>query len=697
MKFNKKVWRMLKIKRPLHLVGGLFPIVRWSKTYDLRTAIGDLIAGITVALTLIPQSIAYASLAGFEPQYGLYASFVGGFVYGILGTCPQINIGPTALLSLLTFTYTNGTNAEFAILLCFVAGIVQLIAGTAQLGFLVEFVSLPVVSGFTSAAAITIASSQIKGLLGLKFNAETFISTWKGLLEHVGETRMQDTLLSLVCCIVLMGMKSLKDIRIKTATDEKGRRNAIILQRFLWFIGVSRNAVVVVLAAVLAYFVHENKSDPLILTGVITPGLPKPQVPAFHTIVGNATYNAGDMLSHLGSGLIVVPIVGIISNVAIAKAFARGRTLDATQEIVALGACNLFGAFFRSIPVNGSFTRSAVSDASGVRTPAAGFYTGIIVLLTLALLTPYFYFIPRAALAAVIVCAVLHMVDTAILKKLWASSRLDLIPLIGTFLFCLTLGIEVGLICGVGIDMLLLLYYQSRPPLEVKFVDNGTLPPHYAIHPVGGLHFASAERVRAKLLALKNHKTPNLPPTTTLETLTVIPDRDDVNITNRDNSGHGTVMRTINGDITHVTNDRTVAEESTDSGVNTVDTTSIGSVVDIPNGEIRTVLENGRVVSSLNADAMNNDVGIRIASDVLVIYCDALLRMDYTFLQSMKSLVNEWKRHGCIIWCNVNPALREQLINELDNPIFCEEDQLGIQFTGMFLEEQQINVSNTQL
>ncbi|KAG6454520.1 sodium-independent sulfate anion transporter-like [Manduca sexta] len=629
----------MKLPDPLRLVGRVFPILQWSKTYDLRTAIGDLIAGITVALTLIPQSIAYASLAGFEPQYGLYASLVGGFVYGVMGTCPQINIGPTALLSLLTFTYTNGTNPDFAVLLCIIAGIVQLFAGVAQLGFLVDFVSLPVVSGFTSAAAITIASSQIKGLLGLRFSAETFLSTWKGLFEHIGETRMQDTLLSLACCIVLMGMKALKEIRFKEVRDEKNHRSTRFLQRFLWFAGVSRNAVVVVLAAVLAFMVHEDKGDPLILTGKITPGLPTPEVPTFHTVVGNTTYTAGDMFSHLGSGLLVVPLVGIISNVAIAKAFARGKTLDATQEIIALGACNLVSAFFRSFPVNGSFTRSAVSEASGVRTPAAGFYTGVIVLLTLALLTPYFYFIPRAALAAVIVCAVLHMVDTDILKKLWHTNRLDLIPLLGTFACCLALSIEVGLICGVGIDMLLLLYYNSRPPLDIKYVDDGILPPHYAINLVGSFNFAGAERVRSKVADLKNPNNKVLQ-AATLETLTIIPEG------GTPNGNHGNAV--IIGD-------------------------------NVANG---------------------NNLGVNVvrSSNVLVMHCDALYRLDYTFLQSVKMLVKEWSQGGRVLWCNASPKVKEQLVNILQEPIFCDSEQLRILLTGAVIEDQQAgNVNDTPL
>ncbi|XP_013143122.1 PREDICTED: sodium-independent sulfate anion transporter-like [Papilio polytes] len=609
---------MFKLSHPLRLVGRVFPIVRWSRSYDLRTGIGDLIAGITIALTLIPQSIAYASLAGFEPQYGLYASFAGGFVYAIMGTCPQINIGPTALLSLLTFTYTSGTNPDFAVLLCFIGGIVTLVAGIAQLGFLVDFVSLPVVSGFTSAAAITIASSQIKGLLGLKFNAESFKATWEGVIHHIGDTRMQDTLLGLACCIVLMGMKAMKDIRLKEPEDDKGRRSAKIIQRALWFVGVSRNAVVVVIASVIAFLVYEDKNFPLMLTGSITPGLPTPQLPPFHSTVGNATASAGEMLAHLGSGLIVVPVVGIISNVAIAKAFSKGKTLDATQEIVTLGVCNIISAFFRSYPVNGSFTRSAVSDASGVRTPAAGFYTGIIVLLTLALLTPYFYFIPRAALSAVIICAVLHMVDIAIIKKLWATSRLDLIPLVGTFICGLALGVEVGLVCGVAVDILLLLYYHSRPPLEVELVDDGTIIPHYAVRPIGGLHFAGAERLRARLVALKYSK--SLQPQT-IDTIHVTSDGDEMRIT-------------------------------------------------VPNGI------SGTIVKPLK---------------VLVIHCDALSRMDYTFLESMKMLVSDWSREGCVIWCDAKPAVQEQLNTVLQQPIFCSLDQLSTILTRNFAIDTQVN------
>ncbi|VVC87142.1 unnamed protein product [Leptidea sinapis] len=640
---------------PKRLVGRVFPIVEWARTYDLRTGIGDLIAGVTVALTLVPQSIAYAALAGYEPQYGLYASLTGGFVYAVMGTVPQINIGPTALLSLLTFTYTNGTSPDFAVLLCFIGGVVQLIAGVAQLGFLVEYVSTPVVSGFTSAAALTIASSQIKSLLGLQYEAESFMTSWSGLVHNIVDTKLHDALLGLVCCIVLMGMKAIKEIRIRKSDEEQKSRSKVILQRSLWFAGVSRNAFVVVLASVVAFILQQDERNPFILTGHITPGLPRPQVPPFHSTVLNATISAGGMFSKLGSGLLIVPLVGVISNVAIAKAFSQGKTLDATQEIISLGICNIVGSFFRSFPVNGSFTRSAVSDASGVRTPAAGFYTSLIVLFTLWLLTPYFYFIPRAALAAVIVCAVLHMVDIDIVIKLWKTSRLDLIPLVGTFVCGLLLGVEVGLGCGVAIDALLILFYQSRPKIDIRYI-NG-VPSYYTIRPQGGLYFASAESVRSKLASLSFKHPQHIP------LQSVLPVNAINSLNSLDIDAHFTPIV-----ITQITPQVDMQNET--------------NIVNFQNTEY---LQTGR------------DLFEALSPKLLVIFCDALSRLDYTFLQSFKQVVSEWSQDGIIIWCDVKPSIRKQLTTVMQEPIFCDSNQLPSILIGLSRITHTCNIGDTHL
>ncbi|CAH0579318.1 unnamed protein product [Chrysodeixis includens] len=571
--------------RVKQMIMRFFPIFQWAKTYDAQAAVGDVIAGITIALTLIPQSIAYASLAGFPPQYGLYSSFIGPIIYAFIGTCAQINMGPAAILSLLTFSYTNGTNADFGILLTFFSGIVQLIAGIGQLGFLVEFISLPVVSGFTSAAAFLIGTSQVKDLLGIRFSSDTFLTTWKKLFLNLGHTRLNDTMLSVGCCTFLYIMKSLKDIKIKINTEtERGRRNDFIMKKFLWFIGVARNATVVALATVTAYLVYEDINNPFLLTGPIVPGLPEIRPPPFETTVGNKTYTSGEMISHLGAGIIVVPLVALLGNIAVVKVFSKGKKIDATQEILAIGVCNLVSGFFQSMVVNGPFSRSAVSHASGVRTPGSGIYTGLLVIFTLLVLTPYFYFIPRAVLASVIVMAVVQMVDTAILKKLWKHSRLDLFTLTGTFVLSLCLGMEFGLICGVGIDAVLLLYYHSRPPLEVDYVDNGVLPAHFAIHPVGGLYFAGAERVRSKLVSLQ-HPAP-------------------------------------------ATTDGEAAAQPT------------------------------------------------TAPRILVVYCDSLYRLDYTFMQSIRMLVLDWSQNGRVIWCDAKDTIKHQLKGVLTDPIFCERSDL---------------------
>ncbi|CAH0579317.1 unnamed protein product [Chrysodeixis includens] len=585
------------IMRPKKVILGLFPILEWWKTYTLESAIGDVIAGVTIALTLIPQSMAYAALAGLAPQYGLYASFMAPFVYALMGTCPQINMGPSALLSLLTYTYTHGTNADFGIFLGFLAGITHLIAGVSGIGSLVEYISVPVVSGFTSAAALTIASSQVKGLLGLSYVAGTFVKSWRNFFGVVHKTRLMDSVLSIGCCTTLLTLKTIKEhIKVNTeGLNERQHRRAVIINRFLWFVGVSRNATVVTVATVTAFCVYKDIKTPFLLTGVITPGLPAVRPPPFQTSIGNTTYSAIDMMKHLGSGLIVVPAIGILANVAIVKAFAKGKKVNAKQEILALGVCNVISSFFQSMLVNGSFSRSAVSNASGVRTPGSGIYTGILVVFTLLFLTPYFYFIPRAALASVIVCAVLQMVDYEILRTLWKISRPDMITLLGTFFSCLVMGVEVGLICGVCIDAILLLYYNSRPYLDIKYNDTGSLPAHYSIHPIGGLHFAGAEYMRSKLTALLHPKVDDSP-------------------SHRDQEA--------------------------------------ASTANIPAPTPK-------------------------STKFLVVHCDELYRMDYTFLQDIQMLVIDWSRTGRVIWCNAKDSIKNQLKGVLTNPVFCTTKDLG--------------------
>ncbi|KAG7210485.1 hypothetical protein KM043_012006 [Ampulex compressa] len=464
------------------------PILTWLPRYTGKDALGDLVAGLTVGLTLIPQAIAYAGLAGLTPQYGLYSAFAGSFVYIIFGTCREVNIGPTALISLLTYTYARG-DPEYATLLCFLSGCVTVILGFLRLGFLVEFVSIPVVSGFTSATSLIIVCSQIKGLLGLKIQGESFIEIWKELAANISQTRIPDLLLSCFCILVLLTLKFLKEREVANEA----------LRRFLWFLGTGRNALVVVVCAIASYIFERQGGAPYILTGHIDAGLPDVAPPIFSRTIGNSTESFVNICGYLGSGILVVPLISIIANVAIAKAFSRGQILDATQEMLTLGLCNVVGSFFHSMPVTGSFSRSAVNHSSGVRTPFGGIYTGILVILALSLLTPYFYYIPRATLSSVIICAVIFMIEVKMLRSIWKCSKRDLIATFVTFFACLFAGVELGILIGVSIDLAILIYLNARPSICIEYRHTPTSA-YALVRPSTGLMFPAVDYLRIYLI-----------------------------------------------------------------------------------------------------------------------------------------------------------------------------------------------------
>ncbi|XP_025991392.1 sodium-independent sulfate anion transporter [Solenopsis invicta] len=463
------------------------PILKWLPQYKLEDALGDFVAGITVGLTLIPQAIAYAGLAGLEPQYGLYSAFAGNFVYVFFGTCREVNIGPTALVSLLTWTYVSGI-PEHAALLCFLSGCITILLGVLRLGFLIEFISIPVVSGFTSAASVIIACSQIKNLLGLSIHGESFIEIWIELANHITDTKIPDLILSCCCLVFLLILKYLKDKEVASVT----------LKKFLWTIGTARNALVVVLCATASYIFEMHDGAPYVLTGHINAGLPTIKPPSFSTTVGNQTENFIDVVKNFKFGIVVIPLISIIGNVAIAKAFLRGMPLDATQEILTLGLCNVTASFFQSMPVTGSFSRSAVNNASGVRTPLGGIYTGILVILALSLLTPYFYYIPKATLSTVIISAVIFMIEIGIILPIWRCNKRDLIPAFVTFLACLFVGIEIGILIGTIFDLAILIYLTARPTINIEHRNISTTD-YLLVRPIAGILFPAVNHLRMYL------------------------------------------------------------------------------------------------------------------------------------------------------------------------------------------------------
>lgn len=472
------------------------PILSWLPNYNSDKLISDAIAGVTVGLTVMPQGLAYATLAGLEPQYGLYSAFMGAIVYVIFGSCKDITIGPTALMALMTNQYVQGRSVDFAVLLAFLSGCLQLLMACLRLGVLIDFISVPVTVGFTSATSVIIATSQLPGLLGLKFKSATFLDSLVKFFKNVGNTRPWDAGMSVSCIAVLLLLRKLKDVKLTNGNEKPTKRQRLGM-KIMWLVSTSRNAIVVIVCSIVAYKMETSGSgSPFVLTGQVRSGLPTFSLPPFSTQVNNRTLTFIEMCSELGSGIVLVPIIAVLGNVAIAKAFASGDSIDATQELFTLGICNVLGSFASSMPVTGSFSRSAVNHASGVKTPMGGLYTGILILLALSLLTPYFYFIPKASLAAVIICAVIFMIEYEVVKPMWKSSKKDLIPTFVTFLLCLIIGVEYGILVGVGINLVFLLYPSARPTIHVEKCVTDSGAEYLLVTPGNSLYFPAVDFIR---------------------------------------------------------------------------------------------------------------------------------------------------------------------------------------------------------
>ncbi|PAA88632.1 hypothetical protein BOX15_Mlig029425g1 [Macrostomum lignano] len=477
----------LSSDRCCSLLTALLPIAGWLPKYDLQKLRQDAVAGLTVGLMVIPQGLAYAHVAELPVQYGLYSAFMGPFVYCLLGTSKDASLGPTAIMSLLTASYNaapgvTSKSAVYAVLMCFACGIVQFLLGAMRLGVIVNFISLPVVSGFTTSAAVTIAWSQVKSLLGLRG-----ISNWLPLSVYeicrdIGRTKVWDLTLGLSCmALLLVLMKIQRDIskasRIDATEDGDVHLGVRSSRAFLAIVCSGRNALIVACASLVAFSLKSvDLGDKLTLTQKVDSRLPPFRPPAFQLMNGTQVVrDFWQIVGDIGIGFAVVPFIGLVESIAIARVFARSGNyrIDASQELIAIGLSNLAGSFVSSYPVTGSFTRTAINYQSGVRTPAGGIFTGTLVLLALALLGDLFQFIPQAALAAVIIVAVLQMTDFRMLRRLWFVSKTDLLEWLVTFLVSLAAGIQYGILCGMGLSFAFLLYRYSRPGLETSTQSSG--------------------------------------------------------------------------------------------------------------------------------------------------------------------------------------------------------------------------------
>ncbi|CAL7942782.1 unnamed protein product [Xylocopa violacea] len=402
----------------------------------------------------------------------------------------SITIGPTAIMATMVRPLVLAYSADVVVLLTFLKGCIIAILGFVHLGFILDFISLPVITGFTVAASINIAASQFKSLLGIPGRSEDLVGTFVTVFSNLREIRYQDTLLGIATIATLVLLKNLP-----------GRRNGTWPQKIAWAVTLARNALVVVVGAAMAYIFFVHGKEPFKLTGSIGNGLPSFGLPPFSTTANNRTYNFLETVTAMGTTLFSVPIVSTIQHMAIAKAFTMGKSLDATQEMFALGMCNVFGSFVRSIPVTGSFTRTAVNHSSGVKTTLGGIFTGCLVLLASSLLSSTFRFIPRATLAGVIICAMYYMLDFKTYVLLWRAKKIDFLTMSITLSFCVFHKLEWGILVGVFFSLLVLLYFSTRPSVQVELEQvEGRIV--IRVTPEETISFPAAERLRATVAKL---------------------------------------------------------------------------------------------------------------------------------------------------------------------------------------------------
>jgi sulfate permease, SulP family len=467
------------------------PLLETLRGYDARTFRGDLQAGLTTAVMLIPQGMAYAMLAGLPPIHGLYASLAPLVAYAVFGTSRHLSVGPVALDSLLVAAGVGAMAAAgseryvaLAIALALMVGLIQVVMGAARLGFVVNFLSRPVLGGFVAAAALIIAGSQLPQLLGIPMKGSTELHAVLWEVGHrLGETHLPTLLIAAVSLILLLAL---------------GR----------WW-PIFPRALAAVVGATVVVWALGLKAQGVAVVGAVPSGLPAPSLPDLAW---------GDVGALLPIAL-TIAFVAFIEAIAVGKRMARqhGYDVAANRELVALGAANLAASLTRGYPVAGGLSRTAVNAEAGARTGVAGLITAGAVALTLAALTPLLHHLPKATLAAIIVTAVVGLIDVRQVARLWRVKRADLAMLAVTFVATLALGIQHGILVGVGTSLALLVARTAHPHVAVlgrvpgtgayrnveRFPDAETLPGVLAVRLDAQLYFGNVNFLKETLQALE--------------------------------------------------------------------------------------------------------------------------------------------------------------------------------------------------
>ncbi len=439
------------------------PLLEWSRQYNRETLINDLIAALIVTIMLIPQSLAYALLAGLPPEVGLYASVAPLLLYAVLGSSRVLAVGPVAVVSLMTAATVAehaaaGTHAywQVAITLAFLSGSILLLMGLLRLGFLANFLSHPVISGFISASGLLIALSQMKTIMGVKAEGHNFVDLLLALRQQASNLHLLTLVVGIAATAFLFWVrKGLKPLLLRIGLSPK------IADMTAKTGPVAAIAVTTFLAWQLDWQAQGMK-----VVGSVPQGLPPVTMPLWDWALWEA----------LLVPALLISVVGFVESVSVGQTLAakRRQRIEPDQELVALGASNLSAAFTGGFPVTGGFARSVVNFDAGAVTPAAGVYTAVGITLASLFLTPALFYLPQATLAATIVVAVLSLVDFSILKSTWRFSKLDFIAVATTLLATLLVGVESGLVMGVVVSLALFLFRASRPHIATVGLIPGT-------------------------------------------------------------------------------------------------------------------------------------------------------------------------------------------------------------------------------
>jgi SulP family sulfate permease len=428
------------------------PVLDWGQRYNRTTLTNDLVAAAIVTIMLIPQSLAYAMLAGLPPEIGLYASILPIIAYALFGTSRTLAVGPVAVVSLMTLAAASSVaapgTAEFiaaALILALLSGLILIGMGVLRLGFLGNLLSHPVVSGFITASGIIIATSQLKSLLGVSASGEAMPELLHSLATNIGATNLPTLIIGISATAFLFWVrKGLKPLLIRIGMAP---RPADLIAK--------AGPIAAVAASTLAVILLDLEAQGVKVVGTIPQSLPPFTVPLF---------DAG-LWGQLAVPALLISIIGFVESVSVAQTLAakRRQRIDPDQELIGLGAANVAAAFSGGYPVTGGFARSVVNYDAGAETPAAGAYTAIGILIAALFLTPLLHSLPIATLAATIIVAVLSLVDFKTPRAIWRFSKPDFAAMAATIAVTLLAGVEPGVIAGVGISLALYLWRASRP------------------------------------------------------------------------------------------------------------------------------------------------------------------------------------------------------------------------------------------